>query len=422
MQTRKQRYRLDELKAKRVHQLREIASTLRVSISDCIDKDEIIRKLVDSGNIDLTEGAPAVEKTLEEFNGLSVGELKRLLLSFGLSSDGALEKAELRKVLLDSGRVVILEPWAASEANQSGGGDGSSGKSSLGSAMGGNCRYPTDSGMSSYSGSGSGLASNDYSASSKTASGKVGADNFPQSSDACCNKASGSGSECSSSSNSDSSRSVSIAELRVMSMGELKNLTLRYGISLAGCMEKTDVVERIAVSGKVRIVEPTAGAGESNTSTNTSKIIPEYQSYCTADAGGVPMDVDEGEEFSYQSCRDESVYKRCGAESGTCGSAKKDNDSSSSSASVKSSSGAASASADTYASEATTGLGLGSGLGSAEAHSADLLHLSVEELSAMPISELRALLSLYGLNTMGCIYREDMIQRLQDSGHVVIHT
>ena len=60
-----------------------------------------------SGKIEVTEGAPAVVKTLAEFDRLGVGELRRLLLSFGLSDEGALEKRELRALLLESGRIVI---------------------------------------------------------------------------------------------------------------------------------------------------------------------------------------------------------------------------------------------------------------------------------------------------------------------------
>ena len=107
MKTRKLRYRLDELNNKRISQLREMSTNLSVSISGCIDKSEIIDRLVASGRIDITEQAAAEEMSESRFQSLGVSELKTLLLSFGLSVENALEKKELRSRLLESGRVVL---------------------------------------------------------------------------------------------------------------------------------------------------------------------------------------------------------------------------------------------------------------------------------------------------------------------------
>ena len=108
MARRKRRYRLDELKRMKVSQLKDISRELQISISDCIDKDEIISKYVNSGKIDITENAPVIEITLDQFNSKGVGELRQLLLSFGISSEGAIEKSELRNRLIDSSRVSII--------------------------------------------------------------------------------------------------------------------------------------------------------------------------------------------------------------------------------------------------------------------------------------------------------------------------
>jgi hypothetical protein len=108
MKKRKLRFRIDELKGKSVGQLKELCKSLVVNIANCIDKSEIIDCLVNSGKILITEGIPPMEITLEDFNRKTVSELKHLLLSFGLSAANAVEKSELRVILLDSKRIVII--------------------------------------------------------------------------------------------------------------------------------------------------------------------------------------------------------------------------------------------------------------------------------------------------------------------------
>lgn len=107
MLLRKMRFRLDELQAKKVSQLRELASSLVVSIAGCIDKAEVIEKLLASGRIELVEAAPAMVIKEAELKAMTVTELKALLRQFGLTDSGALEKSELRQRLLNSKRVVM---------------------------------------------------------------------------------------------------------------------------------------------------------------------------------------------------------------------------------------------------------------------------------------------------------------------------
>ena len=107
MLQRKMRFRLDELQSKKVCQLREIASSFAVSIVGCIDKTEIIEKLLASGRIELVEAAPAMLIKEAVLKTMSVTELKCLLRQFGLADSGVLEKNELRERLLNSRRVVI---------------------------------------------------------------------------------------------------------------------------------------------------------------------------------------------------------------------------------------------------------------------------------------------------------------------------
>lgn len=108
MKERKQRIRIDELKAKKISELRELCRSLQVDISSCIYKQDIIDQLQASGKITITQGVPPMELTEDDFHSKSVSQLKHLLLSFGLSTEGALEKADLRNRLLASGRVLIV--------------------------------------------------------------------------------------------------------------------------------------------------------------------------------------------------------------------------------------------------------------------------------------------------------------------------
>ena len=110
MKDRKLRFRKDELKGKSISQLKDICAKLSISTSGCLDKQEIIDKIIHSGKIVLTDGLPPMTLTEEEFQAKNVSELKQLLLAFGLSSEGALEKSDLRNRLLESGRIQIIDP------------------------------------------------------------------------------------------------------------------------------------------------------------------------------------------------------------------------------------------------------------------------------------------------------------------------
>lgn len=61
-----------------------------------------------------------MKMTEEELYSKNVAELRHLLLSFGLSCEGALEKSELRQKLLDSERIALINrPAESSESNAS---------------------------------------------------------------------------------------------------------------------------------------------------------------------------------------------------------------------------------------------------------------------------------------------------------------
>ena len=114
MKERKQRYRLDELNKKSISALKEMMSLFNISVVGCIDKRDLIDRLLASDKIEIVEGAPVVELTSSELYGKNIHELQELLLAYGISAEGALEKKELVDRLINSGRIVVV----ASESDQ----------------------------------------------------------------------------------------------------------------------------------------------------------------------------------------------------------------------------------------------------------------------------------------------------------------
>jgi hypothetical protein len=106
--TRKIRVRLDEFKAMKISEIRKIATQIGIDISDCIDKNDIIDKLVASESVDLIEGVPMLDIPEEEWEAIGVKGLKQLLKGYGISDKDALMKSELRNLLLNSGRIRIM--------------------------------------------------------------------------------------------------------------------------------------------------------------------------------------------------------------------------------------------------------------------------------------------------------------------------
>ena len=114
MKIRKHRYRRDELEKKGINVLRQIMNTLGINTSGCIDKRDLVDRLISSGKIEVVEGIPPVEITRKELNDKSVNDLRHLLRSYGLSTEGMLEKRELIDRLLESGRVYVVDPEPSS--------------------------------------------------------------------------------------------------------------------------------------------------------------------------------------------------------------------------------------------------------------------------------------------------------------------
>ena len=193
MKNRKLRCRRDELEGMSISKLKELLKQLSINCAGCVDKRELVERLIVSGQVEITEGMPTMEMQQEEFESKSVGELKKLLLSFGISSAGMMEKHEMRTALLESGRVVITgapPPPAPAPAEEN------------------------------SSGSRDRMAGNDEPPCPATGATEEEIVQFPY-------------------------------ELLIsMSVKELKLLMNSYAISCSGCVEKDDLIYAIEKSGK----------------------------------------------------------------------------------------------------------------------------------------------------------------------------
>ena len=74
--------------------------------------------MIASGKFDFTEGVPVQNIDEAAFQSMSVRELRQLLLSFGISDEGMLDKGELRGALVESGRIKLVESKEKDEGKE----------------------------------------------------------------------------------------------------------------------------------------------------------------------------------------------------------------------------------------------------------------------------------------------------------------
>ena len=215
MKLRKPRFRSDELLNKKVSELKDLASNLGLNISGFIDKKEIVEYMVKSGKIDITEGVPTMEFSEQEFNNKSVAELRQLFRSFGLSDEGVLEKKELRAILLNSNRVVILNSSDNNSNNN-------------------NSAYSNYNTTTYNNNNSNNNHSNNHTNTSSSSSSSYSHSHSDNSSN-----------KDSSSSYSSSSSNYSVEGFQNMSISQLKLIAQASGVSLTDCSEKSDVVDKL---------------------------------------------------------------------------------------------------------------------------------------------------------------------------------
>lgn len=220
MKSRKLRMRLDELQSKRVSELKELCRSFNISTADCLDKKEIVDKLCKSGKIVITAGVPVMEMSGSEFSSQSVAQLKHLLLSFGISTEGALEKEELRQRLLSSERIILVESNVESTVLEEDTIPITMPSSSTNSTTSPVSELPT-------------LPPAQFS-------------QYTQRKEEVKSSVS----------------SISESTIRNMGLGELRELCARFGVNISDCVDKWDVVDRILASPRVSTANDNKGSSD----------------------------------------------------------------------------------------------------------------------------------------------------------------
>ena len=214
MKKRKLRFRNDELHSKSISKLKELMSELNVSAAGAVDKRELVERLVASNKIDIVEGVPQMEIGRSEMYSKSVHEIKGLLRSFGLPTENVLYKSELIDRLVESGRVVLVDDTV----------------------------YSSDYKASSAFGEESKRGHDEEKGSRSSASESKSF--VPGVSDLDSVKF-----------ETDDRIKLSKSLIASLSVGELKMMMKDSGVSYSGCLERADLIERLASSQKFLIID-----------------------------------------------------------------------------------------------------------------------------------------------------------------------
>ncbi|KAJ1388730.1 hypothetical protein B484DRAFT_1471 [Ochromonadaceae sp. CCMP2298] len=220
-----------------------------------------------------------------EFYAQSVAQLRHLLLSFGLSDKDTIEKSEFRTRLLDSGRLRLTpdsqeqEQEQEQEMQEAVGRAGEAGTVDVGVGAAGGERGEAKrkfSGEEDFDAGGQaqGLACvSDENETVPPMPGAVPVDGqerkaYSQNWSSGGSSSGGGGRDGSSSESFSSSSSsgggggggmddrfpLSEEVLRDLSVREMRSIMRAYGVDEAGCLEKSDLAERLRASPRVRIV------------------------------------------------------------------------------------------------------------------------------------------------------------------------
>ena len=110
MSKRKQRFRQYELKRMSVRDLKLLASQLNINSIYITEKGELIKRIIESGKIDVVASAEPVEYKLSDLRSMGVGKLKKAMSNGGVFFDpvDVVEKEDMVQIFLNSGRLVAL--------------------------------------------------------------------------------------------------------------------------------------------------------------------------------------------------------------------------------------------------------------------------------------------------------------------------
>jgi len=111
MAQRKPRFVQYELKRISMKEVKSLCIRLRLKVG--VDKDEIIRRILDSGRVDVIGTPEPVEyNSLEDLRRMGVGKLKKAMADAGVLFDAkdVVEKQDMVQIFVNSGRIVFLQP------------------------------------------------------------------------------------------------------------------------------------------------------------------------------------------------------------------------------------------------------------------------------------------------------------------------
>lgn len=110
MAARRPRYRRWELDRMRIPELRALCQKHKLPCKDAVDKDDLIRAVVNSPQVDVVACPPPLEIRLSELRNMGVGDLKKMMTDGGVSFDpkDVVEKEDVVQIFVNSGRVHLI--------------------------------------------------------------------------------------------------------------------------------------------------------------------------------------------------------------------------------------------------------------------------------------------------------------------------
>mmetsp|Transcript_29866 Transcript_29866/g.75168 ORF Transcript_29866/g.75168 Transcript_29866/m.75168 type:complete len:375 (-) Transcript_29866:450-1574(-) len=198
MAGRKIRMRRADLDVKSAQELRRLAHFVGVDVRGCLEKSEIVERIAASPKLQIVQADAAVDPSVGggsaagaqtltslQLEAMSIGDVRSLMERLGVDASACVEKSDMVARLILSGRIVVSEDADASAK---------------------------------------GAAAVDDPSSSAPSAAEVSGTR------AAASAASG-------------------APLAARSVGELRRLAQEHSISLAGCLEKPEIVERLQAAG-----------------------------------------------------------------------------------------------------------------------------------------------------------------------------
>lgn len=111
MQHRKPRYAEYELQRMSIKNLRDVGQRLNIDLHGCMEKLDVISKLMESGRMDVVVAPKPVEYPLSLLRAMGISELKRCMADAGVFFDpiDVVEKEDMVQIFIASGRLVVVQ-------------------------------------------------------------------------------------------------------------------------------------------------------------------------------------------------------------------------------------------------------------------------------------------------------------------------